>query len=235
VEQLSAKSCTFHDYEIVHELGRGTTGTVYEARDTRLNRRIALKVPLLLPDTEWQTKVQRFYWECQALANMTGGPDCNIPRLCEVGQNAAGQLYSVRELVDGSTLEHLASDGAIDLRAGLAVVAELARVVRWVHDQGFAHRNLAAANVLVARNNTVWLIGFGRVGLLVGSPMLPSGSAGTPGEVDVRGLQDLLRWLCMALRQPVTAELERACALNAVASAEAFRVAVSSYLRGEPD
>jgi serine/threonine protein kinase len=227
VEQSPAIFDNF--YEIVRELGRGTTGTVYEARHTRLNRRYALKVPALLPDAEGHVKVQRFFRECQALAHLTGGPDCNIPRLCVVAENAAGQPYSLRDLVDGSTLEQRVSDLSIDLRSGLAVVAEVARVVQWVHGQGFAHRNLSGANVLVAMDGTPWLVGFGRVGLLVGSPMLPAGAAGTPAEVDVRGLQDLLRWLCGALRNALPAGLDRVCAPDAVATAGAFASAVVSH------
>jgi hypothetical protein len=50
-------------YEIVGELGRGTTGTVYEARHTRLNRRVALTVPDLSPDAERAAKAQRFLRE----------------------------------------------------------------------------------------------------------------------------------------------------------------------------
>jgi serine/threonine-protein kinase len=216
-------------YEIVGELGRGTTGTVYEARHTRLNRRVALKVPDLSPETERPVKAQRFLRECRALAYLTGGPDCGIPRLHVVTEYPAGHPYYARELVDGSTLEQRAAEGAIDLRVGLSVVAEVARVVQWVHEQGFAHRNLSPANVLVARDGSRWLIGFGRVGLLAGSQMLPAGAAGTLAEVDVRGLQELLRWLCGAVRQPVPAGLERAIAPGAVPTAGAFGEAVASY------
>jgi serine/threonine protein kinase len=209
-------------YEIVGELGRGTTGTVYEARHTRLDRRVALKVPHLSPESQRPTKAQRFlHEECRALAFLTGLPVSNVPRLLVVTEYPAGQPYSVRELVDGSTLEQRATEGSVDLRTGLAVIAEVARVVQSVHDQGFAHRNLSPANVLVARDGTPWLIGFGRVGLLAGSPLLPAGAVGTPAEVDVRGLRDLLRWLCGVLGQSVPDGLDRAAAMTAGAFGEA--------------
>jgi eukaryotic-like serine/threonine-protein kinase len=221
-------------YEIVGELGRGTTGVVYEARHIALNRRVALKVPTLSPDAERPAKAERFFQECRALAHLTSEPGCNIPRLLVVTEYPKGQPYSVRELVEGSTLEQRAAEGSIDLRSGLAVVAEVARVVQWVHGQGFAHRNLSAANVLVARDGTPWLIGFGRVGLLAGSHLVPAGAAGTLAGVDARGLQDLLRWLCGALRQPVPSGLDRATAPGSVATAGAFGEAVVDYLRGRP-
>jgi serine/threonine protein kinase len=212
-------------YELIRELGHGTTGTVYEAPHTRLNRRVALKVPDLSPETERPAKAQQFlHEECRALAYLTGGPDCRIPRLLVVTEYPAGHPYSVRELVEGSTLEQRTAEGSIDLRAGLAVVAGVARVVQWVHEQGFAHRNLSPANVLVARDGAPWLIGFGRVGLVAGSPLLPAGAAGTLAEVDVRGLLQLLGWLCGALRHPVPGGLDRAAALTAGGFAEAVAV-----------
>jgi serine/threonine protein kinase len=224
VEQLPA--VFIQSYEIISELGRGTTGTVYEARHTCLNRRVALKIPALVPEVERSVKAQRFRRECEAMACLTSGPIRNIPPLHVVAESSDGRLYSVRELVEGSTLERLVADGSIDMGVGLSVLAEVARVVEWVHGQGFAHRNLSPANVLVARDGSPWLIGFGRVGLLVGSPMLPSGAAGTPTEVDVRGLQDLLRWLCAALQQPVPDSLDLTPALTA----GAFGEAVASHL-----
>jgi serine/threonine-protein kinase len=219
-------------YEIIGELGRGTTGTVYEARHIRINRRVAIKVPELVPEAEWIAKVQRFlHRECQALAYLTSEPNCNIPRLLEVTESSAGYPYSVRELVDGTTLERLATETAIDVRTGLSVVAEVARVVQFVHEHGFAHRNLSPTNVLVARDGTSWLIGFGWVGLLAGSQLLPAGGVGTPVDVDVRGLRALLRWLCGALRHPVPDRLERATAAGPVSTPGAFGEAVANYLR----
>jgi serine/threonine protein kinase len=217
-------------YEVLGELGRGTTGTVYEVRHTALHRRVALKVPAPSPDAERPVKVQRFFRECRVLASLTSGPGCNIPRLLVVTEYPAGHPYYVREFVEGSTLGQLAAQGSLDLRAGLAVVAGVARVVEWVHGQGFVHRNLSPENVLVAQDGIPWLIGFGRVGLLAGSPLVPAGTAGTPAKVDTKGLIDLLGWLCAALRQPMPAALE--CAVEgSVTTVGAFREAVVGYLR----
>jgi len=146
-------------YEMVGELGRGATGTVYEARHKTLKRRVALKVPGFSSDAEQLVKAQRFLCECRALAHLTSVPGCNIPRLLVVTEYPEGRPYCVRELVEGSTLEQRIADGSIGLRAGLAVVAETVRVVEWVHAQGFAHRNLSPSNVLVDRDGSVWLMG----------------------------------------------------------------------------
>ncbi len=224
---------TFPGFEVLGELGRGTTGVVYEARDARLGLRVALKVLSAAPESEPVARA-RFLRECRVLACLTSGRGRHIPCAYAAGEDLAGRPYLVRELLEGSSLERRAEEGSLGLREGLAVVAAVARVVQWVHGQGFAHRNLSAANVLVGHDGRSWLIGFGRVGLLAGSPLAPAGAAGTPPEADVRGLRDLLAWLCGALGQPVPADLERATAAGAVLTAGAWAEAVGRYLNGSP-
>ena len=188
-------------FELLGELGRGTTGVVYDARDLRLNRRVALKVLFRAPETERAVRTERFLREARALVYLAGRVPTGIPALHMVDENQ-GQPFYIRELVDGDTLEQRVAVGSIDVRAGLSVVAAVARVVQGVHERGFVHRNLSAVNVLVGRDDTAWLIGFGRVGYVAGSQQIPAGATGTPAEVDVLGLQELVRWLYEALRQP---------------------------------
>ena len=116
------------------------------------------------------------------------------------------------------------------LRTGLAIVAKVAHVVQWVHEKELVHRNLSAANVLVARDGSARLIGFSRVAPLAGSDL--AAGAGKPAHLDVCGLQDLLRWLCGALRQPVPAQLESVTAPDSVPTAGAFGEALTAFLRG---
>jgi serine/threonine protein kinase len=229
-EQSPAMLGAFGGYEIVRELGRGTTGTVYEAWHTRLGRRSALRVPRSGPDRGHDMAAWQFMGECQVLAKLTAGPDCGIPRLCDVAENPAGQLFCARAFVDGSDLEQRIASGTIDFRSGLAIVARVAQVLQWVHEQGFVHRNLSGANVLVATDGSPWLIGFGRVGHLAGSSRLPEGETGTPAEVDARGLQDLLSWLCGALREPLPSDLQCVCARDAVATVGTIGAALNRHL-----
>jgi serine/threonine protein kinase len=161
-----------------------------------------------------------------------GGPSCNIPRLHVVTQHPAGSLYSVRELVEGSTLEQRAAEGSIDMLAGLSVITEVARVVQWVHEQGFVHRNLSPANVLVARDGMAWLIGFGRVRMLASSHQAPAGG-GTLPEVDVQNLPHMLQWLCRALGKSVPAALMRVVDSGSVIGAGSFADALVGYAEDE--
>jgi serine/threonine protein kinase len=222
-------------FEIFGELGRGTTGAVYEARDMRLrlDRRIALLIPVIFSDAERPAKNERFRMMCQALAWLTAQPGSGIPALLEVGEHH-GLPCSVRELINGSTLEQRSVERSIEMRMGLGIIARVARIMQFVHGKGFAHRNLSPANVLVATDGTPWLIGFGRVGLLAGSEFLAPGATGVPPEIDVQGLQELLRWLCATLGQPVPAALEKVRQPGSVASPGAFHDAIMSYLQEPP-
>lgn len=210
-------------YEIVAELGRGTTGVVYAVREKRLNRRFAVKVP-----GPW-TDPARFMWECRVLAGLTSEPGCNIPTLHAVTGHRGG-WHAVRELVDGDTLEQRVRDGSVDFRAGLRVILSVAGVVEWVHSRGLVHRNLSPANVLVGDNGGTWLIGFGRVRRLAADASLPVGAAGVPAAEDVRGLQGLLERLVAVRGRAIPAGLERVTVPGAIATVHAFREAVSRCL-----
>ena len=217
-------------YEIIGELGHGTSGTVYLARQKSVDRRVVIKVPCLSPEAERSARIQQFFLECQALAELTGGPDCDIPRLQVVTEYPAGHPYYVRDLVEGSTFEQRAAWESIDLRAGLAVIAEVARVVQRVHEHGFLHGNLRPENVLIARDGSPRLIGFGGVGLLTGSRLLPDGEAGTPADFDVECLRAQVRWLCSSLGSPVPDGLKHATDSRTPLTAGAFSDAVGSHL-----
>jgi serine/threonine protein kinase len=214
----------FGYYTLVAKFGRGTTGVVYEALNTALNRRVALKV--LPPDAEPAMRA-RFVREWRVLAHLTSEPGSNIPALHEVGEHQ-GHLYSAREWVAGSTLEQRVRAGTLDLRAGLAALVEVAGALDWAHQRGFAHRNLSPANVLLATDGASRLIGFGRVGFLAGSPLLPAGATGVLPEIDTQALQQMLGWLCSALRQPVPSALQQQ--LAAVSSPATFAKVLRAFL-----
>jgi serine/threonine protein kinase len=108
-------------YEILAELGRGTTGTVYKARHpvVKPERLLALKIPSLAPAREATSRLACYHNEWNALRVLTWESDPAIPTLYDVGCDDEGQNnYYVREFVDGSTLEKPVAGGAMGLRGG---------------------------------------------------------------------------------------------------------------------
>src|SRR4051794_25465611 len=95
-------------YEVLCELGRGTTGVVYKARHCGHGLTVALKLPDLSIEAERPARLARFRCEAEALAGLTSRRDANIPAIHEVGEFAGGPYFLpflVREYVDGNTLE----------------------------------------------------------------------------------------------------------------------------------
>jgi eukaryotic-like serine/threonine-protein kinase len=187
-------------YEVLAELGRGTTGVVYQARHVALNHRlVTLKLPLSSAGAEERLRNAYFRREAQALAILTSSSDPGFPNLYGAGEYE-GRPYLVREFIEGQTLEQMAVGGTLDRREAFVLLAAVAMAVERVHAKGFAHRNVHPSNILVATNDTPKLVGFGRVGILAGSDFLAPGSTGVAAEVDVRALQEMVVWLCGHLR-----------------------------------
>jgi Protein kinase domain len=218
-------------FEIIGELGHGLSGTVYLAREKSSDRRVVIKVPHFLNEPVESPKYQQFMLECRVLAEMTyHAPDRNIPSMTELAERPKGRCFTVRNLVEGNTLEQKVAWETIDLPAGLAVIAEVARAVQRVHEKGFIHANLRPENVLIARDGSPWLIGFGQVCVPTGSRWLAEGVEGTPPALDVEYLRALVRWLCSSLGAPVPDALKQATDSRIPLTAGAFGDAVASHL-----
>ena len=114
-------------YEILAPIGKGGMGEVYRARDTRLNREVAVKVSA-------ERFTERFEREARAIATLNHS---NICHLYDVGSN-----YLVMELVDGSTLAERLKQGAIPLEEALAVAGQIADALDAAHEKGITHRDL---------------------------------------------------------------------------------------------
>src|SRR5262245_62426151 len=102
-------------YEILKELGRGTTGVVFKARQCALNRIVALKLPFLDPSSNVPERIARFMHEAEILASLTRDSDPDFPTLHEVGEYQR-LPYLVREFVEGSTLEQLVTARMLSVR-----------------------------------------------------------------------------------------------------------------------
>ncbi len=142
-------------YEIVSPLGAGGMGEVYRARDTRLERTVALKIlpPRLAEDPELR---QRFEREARAISAL------NHPHICvlhDVGRQD-GIDFLVMEHLEGQTLSDRLKKGALPLDQVLRYGVEIAEALERAHRQGIVHRDLKPGNVMLTKTGTK-LLDFG--------------------------------------------------------------------------
>src|SRR5262250_2157922 len=143
-------------YEVLVPLGAGGMGEVYRARDTKLNRDVALKV---LPDafTADPDRLARFEREALVLASL------NHPKIAAIyGLEDAGEPHAlVMELVEGPTLADRLAHGPFPLDEALAIARQIAEALETAHDQGVIHRDLKPANIKLRTDGTVKVLDFG--------------------------------------------------------------------------
>ena len=143
-------------YEILSPLGAGGMGEVYRARDTRLDREVAIKV---LPesfacDTD---RLRRFEQEARTVAALNHP---NILGVYDIGGHQ-GSPYMVCELLDGETLREKMREGAMPQRHAIEYASQIAEGLAAAHDKGIVHRDLKPENVFVTRNGRVKILDFG--------------------------------------------------------------------------
>src|SRR5258705_6752867 len=131
-------------------------GQVYRARDTKLNREVALKI---LPDSfaNDPDRLARFTREAQTLASL------NHPNIAIIhGLEQAGDVHAlVMELVEGEDLSQRIARGAIPIDEALPIAKQIAEALEAAHEQGIIHRDLKPANIKVREDGTVKVLDFG--------------------------------------------------------------------------
>src|SRR5216110_2865028 len=143
-------------YEILSALGAGGMGEVYRARDTKLNRDVALKV---LPDSFARDadRLARFTREAQTLASL------NHPNIAHIHglEESNGVRALVMELVEGEDLSQRIARGAIPVDEALPIAKQITEALEAAHEQGIIHRDLKPANVKMRPDGTVKVLDFG--------------------------------------------------------------------------
>jgi Tol biopolymer transport system component len=143
-------------YEIVAAIGAGGMGEVYRAKDTKLNRGVALKI---LPEafTSDADRLARFRREAQVLASL------NHPNIAAIyGFEDSGATHAlVMELVEGEDLSAHIARGAMPLAESLPIARQIADALEAAHEQGIVHRDLKPANVKVRDDGVVKVFDFG--------------------------------------------------------------------------
>jgi eukaryotic-like serine/threonine-protein kinase len=145
-----------NSYQPVSRLGAGAMGEVYLARDTKLNRDVALKVlpAVFAADAE---QIARFRREAQLLASLNHPHIAAIYGLEEDGSTRA----LVLELVEGQTLADRIAQGPLPLDEALPIARQIAEAVEAAHEHGVVHRDLKPANIKLRPEGTVKVLDFG--------------------------------------------------------------------------
>jgi serine/threonine protein kinase len=158
-------------YEVVAALGAGAMGEVYRARDTKLNRTVALKVLparfALDPD-----RLARFTREAQLLAALNHPNIAAIYGLEEshasTGSGHAAVQALVLELIEGPTLEERI--GSLSVAEALTIARQIADALDAAHEKGIIHRDLKPANIKITRDGVVKVLDFGLAKVWDGAP-----------------------------------------------------------------
>ena len=148
-------------YEILAPIGAGGMGEVYRARDTKLDRDVAIKI---LPDAfaADPERLARFEREAKTLASL------NHPHIAQVFGLESGAI--VMELVDGEDLSERLTRGKVPLEDAVPIARQIAEAVEAAHDAGVIHRDLKPANVKVRADGTVKVLDFGLARTMDGGP-----------------------------------------------------------------
>ena len=149
---------TLSHYSITRKIASGGMGIVYEAEDSRLGRRVALK---FLPEQMAQNTqlTERFQREARAASAL------NHPNICTIHaiENVDGQNFLVMELLEGQTLAHMLGRVAFTMDKVLPIATQISDALESAHAKGIVHRDIKPANIFLTERSQVKILDFGLV------------------------------------------------------------------------
>ena len=155
----------FPQLEIIELLGMGGMGMVYKARQTRLDRLVALKI-LPIDATPDASFAERFEREAKALAKLNHP---GIVTLYDFGQTKE-HYYFIMEYVDGMNLRQLIQAKTLEPRQALELVMQICTALQFAHDAKIVHRDIKPENILITKKGQVKVADFGLAKLIGGQP-----------------------------------------------------------------
>ena len=148
---------TVSHYRVLEKLGGGGMGVVYKARDTRLDRFVALKFlpPELTRDDDAK---QRFMHEAK-VASALDHP--NICTIHDVDETPDGQMFLAMAYYAGETLKQRIARGPLPVAEAIDIASQVAQGLVQAHDAGIVHRDIKPANLIVSKDGVVKILAFG--------------------------------------------------------------------------
>ena len=146
----------FGRYAIVKELGSGMMGTVFLARDTQLDRLVALKVPQFGDDPEQKT-LARFYREARSMATLRHPNLCPVHDVGEID----GITYLTMAYIEGNPLSESLKQDRLSGDQAATLIRKLALALQEAHQAGIVHRDLKPANIMVDKRGEPVIMDFG--------------------------------------------------------------------------
>ncbi|MEJ7700665.1 MAG: serine/threonine-protein kinase [Pyrinomonadaceae bacterium] len=143
-------------YRIVRKIGAGGMGEVYLAEDTKLDRRVALKI-LPAEFAEDKDRMNRFVREAKS-ASALNHP--NIITIHEIGESD-GTHFIATEFIDGKTLNEYAKSNPLNFKSALEIAIQIASALDEAHAAGIVHRDIKPDNVMIRENGLAKILDFG--------------------------------------------------------------------------
>jgi len=147
---------TISCYRILSQLGKGGMGVVFLAEDTRLSRKVAIKI--LNVDSNGNQSRQRFMREARAISSFKHP---NIAVVHDCGETPDGRPFIVMEFVEGETLAELLGKGTLTLSRTLEIVEDIGKAIAEAHRHKVIHRDIKPSNVMIGENGVVKVLDFG--------------------------------------------------------------------------
>lgn len=191
------ESRRFGRYWLTEELGRGGMGVVHKAWQSDLDRFVAIKM-ILQSQLASADQIRRFYAEARSAGRLRHP---NIVGIHEVGE-VAGQPFFAMDYIEGLSLTQLIENKPLPFDKAAAIVADVAKAVQFLHDNGILHRDLKPSNILIDGDGTPYVTDFGlakmlsdssdsgqtQSGTIIGTPsyMAPEQAAGRMSQISPR-------------------------------------------------